>query len=173
MLKLLLARYPLILLACSFIGLAHAYPESTKDPLQVYRDEIKQSESNASQAVLDSLTPPEQENTTQSSQTAPKSSAATQTPRSNAGKAFTPSDNTSSANSNFSSNKNPWLQPNPWAKQPPNIWEKNAKVNPYANAPIPGPTPSNNTSANIPSPPNIFAPSQPTHTNNQQSNANS
>lgn len=178
MLKSLLARYPLILLSCSFIGLAHAYPEFTNDPLQSYRDEIKQSETNASQAVLDALqahTEPDPTTIQQQSQQAtPKSSLTTPTSRSNADKAFTPADNTLS-NSSHSSNKNPWLQPNPWAKQPPNIWEKSAKVNPYANAPIPGPTsPHVSTKAGIPSPPNIFAPpKQPTNPNNSRSNANS
>lgn len=175
MLKSLLTRYPVILLSCSFIGLAPAYSESTNDPLQTYRDEIQQSETNASQAILDTLKAnSESDNTTQNQKTIPQPSATTPTPRSNTDKAFTPEDNTS-ANSTHSSNKNPWLQPSPWAKQAPNIWEKNAKVNPYANAPIPGPTPPN-ASANvtIPSPPNIFAPSQPSNPNNQQPpNANS
>lgn len=164
MFKSLFARYPIILLSCSFIGLAYAYPGSPpKDPLQAYQDEIQQSESNASQAVLHALkgTHTDSENTTQQNPATPESSTTLQTPRSNADKAFKPTDK-SSANSMHSSNKNPWVQPNPWAKQPPNIWEKNAKVNPYANAPIPGPIPSN-TSRNIPSPPNIFAPSQPIH----------
>lgn len=168
MFKSLFARYPIILLSCSFIGLAYAYPAPhPKDPLQAYQDEIQQSESDASQAVLDTLKDAntDSENMAQQNQAAPESSTAILTPRSNADKAFKSTDKPS-ANSMSSANKNPWVQPNPWANQPPNIWEKNAKVNPYANAPIPGPKPPN-TSANIPSPPNIFAPSQPIHTNNQ------
>lgn len=168
MLKSLLAT--LTLLMCSFIGLTSAYCEPTSDRLQAYRDEIKQSETNASQSVLDTLqADTESDSTAQQNQATAPSSGTMQTPRSsasNADKAFTPRDNPS-ANKNHSSNKNPWLQPNPWAKQPPNIWEKNAKINPYANAPIPGPTPPK-ASANgaIPSPPNIFSPSKATHTNN-------
>jgi len=172
MLKSLLTGYPLIFLGCLFIGSAQAYPEPGNDPLQVYRDEIKQSETNASQSVLDAL----QTNTEdpaaeaqQSPSTPPKPSTAMQTPRSstsNADNSFTPKDNTS-ANSTPSPNKNPWLKPNPWGKQPPNIWEKNAKVNPYANAPIPGPaSPNVTTNTIMPSPPNIFSPSQPTHSKN-------
>lgn len=167
MLKSLLTRYSLTLLFCSFIGLTSAYCKPTNDRLQAYRDEIKQSETNASQAVLDTLQANTESDPTAQNPTTSPSSATMQTPRSpasNVDKAFTPTDN-SSTNKNHSSNKNPWLQPNPWAKQPPNIWEKNAKINPYANAPIPGPTPPN-ASANvaIPSPPNIFSPSQATHT---------
>lgn len=165
-----ISRYALIFFGCSSIGLAHAYSASTKnDPLQTYRDEIKQSEANASQAVLDALkaanaTPDSSSQQNKSVPEAPASS--TPTPRSNNDKAFSPSDKPANT-----ANKNPWLQPNPWAKQPPNIWEKNAKVNPYSNAPIPGPTPSANLA--ISSPPNIFAPLQTTpNTNKSQSNAN-
>lgn len=162
------------------IGLAPAYAEPTNDSLQAYRDEIKQSETNASQAVLDALqatnanTESSSQQNNQPASNSSSASARTPTPRSNNDKAFTPSDN-KSANTSNSPNKNPWLKPNPWAKQPPNIWEKNAKVNPYSNAPIPGPTPSPSASANlaIPNPPNIFAPSQATpNTNKAQPNAN-
>ncbi|MFZ0219722.1 MAG: hypothetical protein WAL30_05915 [Candidatus Aquirickettsiella sp.] len=165
MLKLLLARYLLLFFSsCSFIGLAHAYSEPATDPLQVFRDEIKQSETNASQSVLDSLKADPQPNlTNQQNRAAPKPSAAMPTPRAN-----------NTENSAQSANKNPWLQTNPWANQPPNIWQKNAKVNPYANAPIPGPTPPNVSASNTPSPPNIFAPSrQPSNPNKQRPNANS
>lgn len=169
MLKSWLSRCSLIFFSCSYLTLSFAYSEPTNDPLQAYRDAIKRAESKASQATLDDLKAnAELENTTQQNKpTAP--SAAAPTPRSNNDKAFIP-DNTS-VNPKHSSDKNPWLQSNPWAKQPPNIWEKNAKVNPYANAPIPGPTAPNNVSANaaIPSPPNIFAP----NTNKPQANANS
>lgn len=176
MLKSWLSRCCLIFFSCSYLSLAYAYSEPTKnDPLQTYRDEIKQSETSASQSVLDALqanTDPD--SSSQQNQPAPESSAAPSAPRSNTDKAFMPSNN-KPADPTHASNKNPWLQPNPWAKQPPNIWEKNAKLNPYSNAPIPGPTPPPNTSANlaIPSPPNIFAPSRPTpNTNKAQPNAN-
>lgn len=160
----------LIFLCCFSFDLAYAYPNSPNSPPSL-KDEIKQSENKASQSVLDALnahTPID--SASQQSQTKPESSAATPSPRSDSDKAFIPLDN-KSASSTSSSKKNPWLQPNPWAKLPPNIWEKKAKVNPYANAPIPGPTPSTNPI--IPSPPNIFAPPQPTpNTKQTQSNAN-
>ena len=71
MLKAWLSRCAIIFLSYSFIGLAHAYSESTKsDPLQTYRDEIKQSETNASQAVLNALKAnADPENVTQQNQT--------------------------------------------------------------------------------------------------------
>lgn len=165
------SRCVLIFVSCSFIGLANAYSEPPKsDSLQTYRDEIKQSETNASQAVLDALQATTPDNSSQQNQPAPGTSATTSRPRSNHDKTFTPLDK--SANTSNPPNKNPWLQPNPWAKQPPNIWEKNAKINPYSNAPIPGPTSPTNEA--IPSPPNIFAPSPPTsNTSNLQSNAHS
>ena len=157
-------------LCCFSIHLAYAYPHSANSPPSL-SDEIKQSENSASQSVLDALsahTP--NDSSSQQRQTKPESSVATPSPRSNSDKAFTPLDN-KSAISTPSSKKNPWLQPNPWAKQPPNIWEKNAKVNPYANAPIPGPTPSANSIVH--SPPNIFAPARPTpNTQQTQPNAN-
>lgn len=168
MIKSWLSLCSLIFFSCFYLSLAYAYSESTNDPLQAYRDEIKQAESNASQATLNDLKAnAEPENATQQNKAAAPSPP---TPRSNNDKAFTPDNN--SVNSN-SSGKNPWLQPNPWAKQPPNIWEKNAKVNPYSNAPIPGPTPPSNASTNlaIPNPPNIFAPSRPA--NKQGPNASS
>lgn len=173
----LLSRCCLIFFSCSLLNVAYAYPEPTKsDPLQVYRDEIKQSETNASQAVLDALKANADPDSTsaQQNQSVPETPAvsATPNPRSNTDKAFSTSPTNKPENS---ANKNPWLQPNPWAKQPPNIWEKNAKVNPYSNAPIPGPTPPSNASSHlaIPSPPNIFAPSRPTpNPNKPQANAN-
>jgi hypothetical protein len=159
-----ISRCSLIFFSCFIIGLTQAYSEPTNDSLQAYRDEIKQSETNASQAVLDALQAnADTDSSSQKKQSTPETSTATSIPRSNNDKAFTPSDN-KSANASDSSNKNPWLKPNPWANQAPNTWEKNAKLNPYSNAPIPGPTPPPNTSTNlaIPSPPNIFAPSRPT-----------
>ncbi len=149
----------LIFLCCFSIDLAYAYPDSPISQPSL-SDEIKQSENSASQSVLDALnTYTPTDSSSQQSQIKPESSVATPIPRSNSDKAFTPLDN-KSASSTPSSKKNPWLQPNPWAKQPPNIWEKNAKVNPYSNAPIPGPTPSANSIVHS-SPPNIFAPAQP------------
>lgn len=158
MLKSYLSPCALIFLCFAFIDLAYAYPESTNSCPSL-NDEIKQSENKASQAILDALNAhTKTDNASQQSQTIPEASVTTPTPPSNTDKAFTPLDN-KSARPASSSNKNPWLQPNPWAKQLPNIWEKNAKVNPYSNAPIPGPTSS--THSTVPSPPNIFAPSQP------------
>ncbi len=173
MLTSCLSRCSLIFFSCFIIGLAPTYAEPTND-LQAYRDEIKQSETNASQAVLDALQAAnaDTENSSQQKNNQPGShsssaSARTPEPHSNIDKAFTPS----AANTNNSPNKNPWLKPNPWAQQPPNIWEKNAKVNPYSNAPIPGPSAPANLA--IPNPPNIFAHSQPTlNTNKAQPNAN-
>ena len=160
----------LIFLCYFFIDLGYAYPGSSNSQPSL-SDEIKQSENNASQSVLNALNAhAPTDSSSQQSQTKPESSVATQSPRSNSDKAFTPLANKSSS-STPSPKKNPWLQPNPWAKQPPNIWEKNAKVNPYSNAPIPGPTPSANSIVH--SPPNIFAPAQPTpNTKQTQSNAN-
>jgi hypothetical protein len=170
-----LSRCSLIFFSCSIIGLAQAYSEPANDSLQAYRDEIKQSETNASQAVLNALKDnADTDSSSQQNQPTPETSTATSTPRSNNAKAFTPSDNKSANTSNLP-NKNPWLKPNPWANQAPNIWEKNAKVNPYSNAPIPGPT-TPNVPANtaIPSPPNIFVPSRATpNTNTPRPNANS
>ena len=173
MLKTLLTQYSFILLI-AFANLTQAYAK-THDPLQVYRDEIKRSETLASQAILDTLGPTESDNTNyEQHQTTSEASSQAQKPdssRSNTEKAFTPTDTISAPVTNHSSNKNPWLQPNPWAKNPPNIWEKKAKINPYANAPVPGPTSSKRNT--VPSPPNIFLPSQPNHTNNPEPNANS
>lgn len=170
----LVAQCILLFLGCCSINLAYASLESTKNNLlQTYRDEIKQSENNASQTVLDALnTHTDTDNSSQKNQSiSSKPSVATPTPRLNTDKAFTPLDDKSASTSSKSNNKNPWLQPNPWAKQPPNIWEKNAKVNPYSNAPIPGPTSS--THSTVPTPPNIFAPRRSTlNTNQTQSNAN-
>ncbi len=160
-----LSRCSLIFFSCFIIGLTQAYSEPTNDSLQAYHDEIKQSETKASQAVLDALKDNvDAGNSSQQSQPAAETSPATPPARSNTDKAFTPSDNRS-ADTNNSPNKNPWLKPNPWAKQPPNIWERNAKVNPYSNAPIPGPTPPANFT--MPNPPNIFAPSRPTSNTNK------
>lgn len=165
-----LARCCLLFFSYAFIGLAYANTPNA-DPLQVYRDEIKQSESSASQAVLDALkahTDPD--DTSRQNQTRPESPTATPAPRSNSDKAFTPADN-QSAHSTHASSENPWLKPNPWANSTPNRWEQDAHVNPYSNAPIPGPAPS--STLTIPSPPNIFAPSrQSPNTNQPQRNAN-
>jgi hypothetical protein len=173
MLNSWLSRCCLIFFSYSYLGLAHAYSDPSKsDPLQAYRDEIKQSETNASQAVLDTLKDADPaDSSQQNQQPAPDSSAGTSpAPRSNNEKAFTPDNKPS--NVTPASNNNPWLKSNPWANQPPNIWEKNAKVNPYSNAPIPGPTPS--TNAITPNPPNIFAPSRPTpNPSNPQPDASS
>lgn len=156
-----------ILIFCCFsIDLAYAYSDAPNNQRSL-SDEIKQSQDSASQSVLNALnahTPTD--STSQQSQTKPKTSAATPSPRSNSDKAFAP---LQSASSTPSSEKNPWLQPNPWANPPPNIWEKNAKVNPYSNAPIPGPAPSVNSI--VRSPPNIFAPARP-EPNTQQTPPN-
>lgn len=161
-----LSRCALIFFSCSYLGLAYAYSEPTKnDPLQSYRDEIKQAETNASQAVLDTLKSNPDADGRNAQQIQPLAEPSLPPPaRSNKDKAFTPS--TGSTGAAATTNKNPWLKPNPWVNQTPNIWERNAKINPYSNAPIPGPTPPTNpssvNSAIIPSPPNIFAPPQQT-----------
>jgi hypothetical protein len=136
------------------------------DPLQAYRDQITQAETNASQNVLNQLGPinPPNFNTTLPSPSAPSVPSV-----SNSAKAFsTPTPNTTQKNAlppntnRQSVNNNPWLKPNPWAEQ--------AKVNPWANAPIPGPgntTASTNTASAPPGPPNIFAPPQPSNTQNK------
>lgn len=172
--KFFLSQCVLLLLCCSSWSLANAYSGSTYRHISL-SDEIKQSEKNASQAVLDALSAhtdtTDTDNISQQNQTEPESSIPTPDSRSNTDKAFRTLDD-KSANSTSSANKNPWLQPNPWAKQPPNIWDKNAKINPYSNAPIPGPTPSINSA--VLNPPNIFAPSQPsTNTKQNQPNVNS
>jgi hypothetical protein len=170
-----LSRWTLFLLSFSAVNLVYAYAEPAKnDYLQQYRDEIKQAEANASQAVLDTLKSNSDSDDINAKQTQPSPEpVAPPSGHSNKAKAFSPS--TGSTNTAPTNTNNPWLKPNPWAKQTPTIWEKNAKINPYSNAPIPGPTPPANASANlaIPSPPNIFAPSQATLKPNQpKSNAN-
>lgn len=168
--KSYLSQCVLMLLCYSSLSLANTYSNSTYTHISL-SDEIRQSEKNASQAVLDTLNAhTDNNNIYQQNHTEPKPSITTPSPASNTDKAFTPLDN-KPANSTSLSNKNPWLQPNPWAKQSPNIWEKNAKVNPYSNAPIPGPTSS--THSTVPTPPNIFGPRRSTfNTNQTQSNAN-
>lgn len=171
-----LSRWALFLLSFSAINLVHAYADepAKNDYLQTYRDEIKQAETNASQAVLDTLKSNTDSNDREAQQTQPsRKPVAPRSGHSNADKAF--SSSAGSTNTVPKSNNNPWLKPNPWAaKQTPNIWERNAKINPYAHAPVPGPTPSSNTSAHlvIPSPPNIFSPSQPPKPNQPRSSAN-
>jgi hypothetical protein len=141
------------------MNLLHATPDTTKnDPLQLYRNQIKQAESNASQAVLDQLKSSIDDSTDNNADTRPSTNAQSATlPRSNSDKAFIPpptdtlKDHTGQQPS--STKTNPWLKPNPWG---------NVKKNPWANAPIPGPSspPTDSTHSSIPSPPNIFAPPQ-------------
>lgn len=156
MLKISLLRRALFFFSLSFINLLHATPDTAKsDPLQLYRDEIKQAETNASQAVLDQLKPSFDENT----DTRPSVNSQPETPmppRSNSDKAFaapSPDKRNNNTANPPSTNTNPWLKPNPWAE---------VKKNPWANVPIPGPSspPTDSTRPMIPSPPNIFAPPQ-------------
>jgi hypothetical protein len=144
-LLLCLASQPLISNASS----------QTSDPLQIYRDEIKQTESHASATVLDQLGP--SINDSNPYQSAPPSQTSTPAaPPSNTERAFSPPVETQknvSPQARGQSNTNPWEKPNPWAAQ--------SKVNPWANAPIPGPTPSTPKAVTPISPPNIFAPAQP------------
>ncbi|EDP46572.1 hypothetical protein [Rickettsiella grylli] len=151
---------------------AHAtYFEISNDPLHDYHNEIKQSEMRASQAILNTLKSTESDSLPlNEAQTPSQSSSKKPIPHSNhpnTDKAFTPAENISASATH--PNKNPWLQPNPWAKSTPTIWEKNVKMNPYANIPVPGPLPSSKNT--VPSPPNIFLP-QVAPANNPSSNAN-
>ena len=165
MLKTPLFKLSLFFLSVSFMSLLHATPDTTKnDPLQLYRDEIKQAEFNASQAVLDQLKSSADDHTDNNADTRPSAnnsqSATPLYPQSNNDKAFIPSpndelkDNTAKPSSS-STKANPWLKPNPWGE---------VKKNPWANVPIPGPSPSSPPTASnhssIPAPPNIFAPPQ-------------
>ncbi|MFM2322340.1 MAG: hypothetical protein RLZZ225_493 [Pseudomonadota bacterium] len=161
MLKTSLLKRSLFFFSLSLINLLLATPGMAKsDPLQLYRDEIAQAESNASQAVLDQLKSASEDsaNTRPPANSQPATTPAL--PRSNSDKALIapPSDalNDNTANPP-STNTNPWLKPNPWA---------GVKKNPWANVPIPGPSSPPTAAANstIPSPPNIFArPQQPNY----------
>jgi len=156
MLNTPLFKLSLFFLSVSFMILLHATPDTTKnDPLKLYRDEIKQAESNASQAVLDQLKSSADDHTNNNADTrssANNSQSATPLdPQSNNDKAFIPShndelDNTAKPSSS-STKANPWLKPNPWA-----------------DLPVPGPSPSSPPTASnhssIPAPPNIFTPLQ-------------
>jgi hypothetical protein len=141
------------------------------DPLQNYRDEIKQAENKASQTLLDQLDPDMDSNTANPYLSTSPPQTATNPSPSNTQRAFSPppsSANPSKPNTlpSPSANKNPWLKPNPWEAQ--------SKVNPWANAPIPGPGPAIPPSSFTPmSPPNIFAPPQATtKPNTQTTNSN-
>ncbi len=136
------------------------YANPLPDPLQIYRDEIKQTETNASQTLLDQLGPSTSNNSNPYQNTLPsQTSAPASPPSSNNERAFSPRAETQKnvkPQTGGQANTNPWEKPNPWAAQ--------SKINPWANAPIPGPTPSSPNSATPISPPNIFAPSQPAST---------
>lgn len=136
------------------------------DPLQNYRNEIKQAENKASQTLLDQLGPDTDSTTVNPYPYASPPQTATNPPPSNTQRAFSPpSSRANPTKPNTppapSANTNPWLKPNPWEAQ--------SKVNPWANAPIPGPTPTPPRSSFAPtSPPNIFAPPQATASPNEQ-----
>jgi hypothetical protein len=161
MIKAPLFRLSLFLFSLGFISLLHATPDTTKkDPLQLYRDQIKQAESNASQAVLDqlksSIDDPTDDNTDARPSTHSQSAATPSLPHSNSDKAFiapAADDLKHNTTQPSSTQANPWLKPNPWGE---------VKKNPWANVPIPGPSspPTAATNSSIPSPPNIFAPPQ-------------
>lgn len=160
MIKMSLLRQSFFLFGLSFLSLLQATPSMAKnDPLQLYRDEIKQAESNASQAVLDQLKPSSDENTNDNSYTRPSANSqpsASAFPPSNSDRAFIPPPSEDPKGNTVkppSTPVNPWLKPNPWAK---------VKKNPWANVPIPGPSspPAASANSTIPAPPNIFAPPQ-------------
>ncbi len=138
--------------------LTNADPKQS-DPLQLYRDEIKRAEANASQTLLNQLDPSIQDTNPYTSTPRTK---VPPPPPSNSERAFTPPVETQqnvTPNTNTvapqTNTKNPWLKPN--------SWESQSKINPWANAPIPSPTaPSTHSSFTPAAPPNIFAPPQPT-----------
>lgn len=136
--------------------IADAYAKST-DPAQLYREEIQQAETNASQTLMDQL------DTSSSDVNNPQLHSATPSPQeplppSDSEKAFSVPETQKNTQPNTKTSPttgtpNPWLKPNPWASQ--------AKVNPWANAPIPSsepPSSARNTPFSPPGPPNIFAP---------------
>ncbi len=161
MLKTSLLKRLLFFFSLSLINLLPATPVMAKsDPLQLYRDEIAQAESNASQAVLNQLKSGSEDNADMRPSANSQPATTPALPRSDSDKAFVapPSD---ALNNNTatppSAHTNPWLKPNPWA---------DVKKNPWANVPIPGPSspPTAATNSTIPSPPNIFArPQQPNY----------
>lgn len=148
--KLLVTKSLLAILGLSYIACLSAAVPSQQDPLQSYRDEINQAENNASQTLLDHL----QDEPNNSVNYSDKSVTNTQPaqPPSNQQRAFKlPDTDNPTVTNNSNTTNSPWVKPNPW--------ENAAKVNPWANAPIPSPSPNQSTNT-LPSPPNIFAPSQ-------------
>ncbi|MES2141556.1 MAG: hypothetical protein V4471_01535 [Pseudomonadota bacterium] len=157
----------------SFLIPFTAHADTKSDPLQYYRNEIKQAQADATQTVLDKLKPyTENASRYQNNDEVPPPIVSSPQP-SNSEKAFSPPTTTQkkrpSDTDKSSTNNNPWLKPNPWEAQ--------SKINPWANKPIPGPTPITGAppTANtlVPnSTPNIFAPPQPPHTTNKTFNNN-
>ncbi|MDQ8039610.1 MAG: hypothetical protein REH83_04310 [Rickettsiella sp.] len=166
-------KYLSLAIGISFLAtpfIANANSTST-DPLQYYRDEIKQAQNDATQKLLDKLRPYTKNSNSYPNEAPTPSATATPIPeQSNAEKAFSPPPRTTpkqAADATTPAN-NPWVKPNPWESQ--------SKINPWANSPIPGPTPppsppSSNASLAPNNMPNIFAPPQsPTTSGNKLPN---
>lgn len=149
-----LVKSILFIYSLSFISLLQAASVAKNDPLQIYRDEVKQAEANALQAVREQLkSSTDYDNAGRHSYTKPSTDSQSAPAPSSKDRAFIPSTTETTKNNpptSTNTTNNPWLKPNPW--------ENVAKENPWANAPIPGP--SSPTNSKIPSPPNIFAPPQ-------------
>jgi hypothetical protein len=164
-------RLTLLLLSVLISPVLARAETKPSDPVQAYREEIQQAEAAASQTLLDQLdTHAAVTDTYANSRPTQTEPLAAPTP-SNSEKAFSTAaeaQKNTHAEAKTPSAANPWLKPNPWAQ---------TKVNPWANAPIPGPAPTSpaaSTSFTPPNPPNIFAPphsgnttdNKPKYTNN-------
>jgi len=153
-----------LLVNASITVIAVAEPTGDKDDvLQRYRNEIEKTETTAAQSVIDQLGSSNVSNSADSNHSDQDTRYNPVPPSSsNSDKAFSspPSaqgqKNTNPTTPSSSTSNNPWLKPNPW--------EAPSKQNPWAHAPIPGPTApgagppstSNGMSVRM-SPPNIFA----------------
>lgn len=164
-------KIPVLLISASIVFLltlpllANADPKQF-DPLQPYRDEIKQAESTASQTLLKQLSISNNDNPYTAM---PRTQAVTPPapPSNSEEKAFSLPKQTQKnipahPNTIAPQANNPWLKPNPWEAQ--------SKINPWANAPIPSSTPSSAQSPLTSAPPNIFAPPQPANPLNKTAN---
>lgn len=151
----LLSGIGLFLWMFPILSQAHS---TTDNPLQYYDNQIKQAQQDALQRLTESMATETPNNTTpSSSQLPPTATQEVPAPYSNVDKAFaispkarrqTPASSASEATA--PQKNNPWLKPNPWAQQ--------GQRNPWANAPIPGPTPPPSATSGFNPPPNIFAP---------------
>lgn len=145
------------------------------DPLQYYRDEIKQAQNDAKQTLLNKLRPyTNNVNSYAHEAPTPSASATPLSEQSNTEKAFSPPPTTPKKQASdvgkapTNNANNPWVKPNPWESQ--------SKINPWANSPIPGPTPTTPPPANASltpnNTPNIFAPPPPPKSGNRPLNNN-